>query len=161
MKQTPARNAYPPASIVKGWWDSAPIQFTDDDPHPSLYVAKEAIKWLRNSPGYQGNSDQPNLVDLYEVYTDEDNGIGCRTKVIGYFSSQALATREGEGRGEWGQDAKVVKVPAVSVDGKTYILANEGSPVDVDLKQARHDEELRRTTLASLSDEQKRVLGLT
>lgn len=90
------------------------------------------------------------------VSTDERGG----DIVYGWYSTKEYALTESRGKGWYGSHGHAVQHKAVVIDGTTYLLGNAGHPIDVDGEQAIQDAELRKTTLASLTDEQLRVLGL-
>lgn len=78
--------------------------------------------------------------------------------IIGYASTARKAQEMAKGKGYFG-DGTYIKVPGVKIDGFFYVLTS-GCPTDLDNIQADRDAELRDSTLASLTVEQKRVLGL-
>lgn len=101
------------------------------------------------------------LKPLYKVFVMPDPTDFVVGGIIGYFSEESVAKKEAKGKGSWGENASIDVLYSVELNGNTYILANGGKPVDVDLKKARNDAKLKEDTLASLTDEQKRVLGLS
>jgi hypothetical protein len=85
-----------------------------------------------------------------------ERGVG---PVIGYCSSKYDADVQSKHTGFYGGKGWVSEVPAIKINHDVYILAHD-KPVDLDGKRKQADEDLKALTLASLSDEQKRVLGL-
>lgn len=85
-----------------------------------------------------------------------DRSIG---PVIGYYSDSVKATDAAKGKGYYGGNGHVSEGPAIRIDGKVYRLLSD-APIDVDGVQASKDDELRKSTLAALSPEQIRVLGI-
>jgi len=97
------------------------------------------------------------FTDVYSVNIDDLDG-----RVFGalaYFSTKESATEYAKGRGDWGDNAPVSACPSISIDGIVYVL-KQYEPIDLDLQQANYDKELRERTLASLTSEQRRVLGI-
>lgn len=78
---------------------------------------------------------------------------------IGYASTARKAQEMAKGKGYFG-DGTYIKVPGVKIDGFFYVLTS-GCPTDLDNIQADRDAELKASTVASLTDEQKRVLGIS
>jgi hypothetical protein len=85
-----------------------------------------------------------------------ERGIG---PVIAYCSTQAQAEGAAKGIGWYGGNGYVEDAPALRIDGAVYLL-RERDPIDMDAKQAQRDADLRAKTLAALTEEQKRVLGI-
>jgi len=79
--------------------------------------------------------------------------------VIGYCSTEQRARELARKRGWYGSDGYVMTVNAVCIEGKTYVLAQPG-PIEVDRRCAELDAKLREETVASLTQEQLRVLGV-
>lgn len=101
---------------------------------------------------------EPKFIDLWQVHGDGgERGIG---PIIGYFRLNHEAAEFAIRKGWYGSNGYVAGAKAVEIDGKVYILANSGRPVDVDLLQYKADEKLKADTLAGLTAEQIRVLGL-
>lgn len=97
------------------------------------------------------------LTTVYAVTKEDSEG-----RIIGYhafYSTEAMAITNTKGHGAWGSDSEVKALPAIILNGNTYIL-QFAEPDDVDLNKAKADEQLRQETLSSLSSEQRRVLGL-
>lgn len=93
---------------------------------------------------------------IYEVHGDGgDRGVG---PVIGYASSSIKAMEMAKGKGFFGSEGSINEVPAILVDTGMYVLKKD-HPIDLDNMQATKDAELKAKTLASLSAEQRRVLG--
>lgn len=116
---------------------------------------------LKHDPPAPSNFKMAEIKPLYKVFVMPDTTAFEAGGIIGYFSEESVAKKEAKGKGSWGGNASIDMVCSVEVNGNTYILANGGKPIDVDLKKARSDAKLKEETLASLTDEQKRVLGLS
>lgn len=96
--------------------------------------------------------------NVFEVYGDGgERGFG---PVIGYASTEVIANAMAKGKGFYGSDGIYTEVPAISVNGVVYALRKE-YPLDLNNEKATKDAELKAKTLASLTSEQKRVLGLS
>ena len=97
---------------------------------------------------------------IFKVYASRgdggERGVG---PIIAFHSSKDLAESHAKGRGFYGGNGGITVHHAIKVDSLTYVLLND-QPVDIDGIQARIDSELRSKTLASLTADQKRVLGL-
>lgn len=99
-------------------------------------------------------------VEIFQVWAAHgDNGGSGTAPVIGYFDSYGKADAAAKGRGWYGGNGNVSDHTAIKVNDKCYLLARNAE-IDLNLDQKKRDEELRQATLASLTDEQKRVLGL-
>lgn len=97
------------------------------------------------------------IIKVYEVHGDGgERGYG---PVIGYASTESIAKEMAKGEGFFGSDGIYTEVPAIKVNGVFYALKKE-FPIDLDNAQTTKDAELKAKTLASLTAEQKRVLGL-
>jgi hypothetical protein len=84
---------------------------------------------------------------------------GSTAPIVGYCRTEAQAKDLAKGKGFYGSQGHVSQHDALEVNGEIWVLA-ASNPVDLDNAQARRDDDLRKRTLASLSDEQRRVLGL-
>lgn len=95
---------------------------------------------------------------IYKAHGDAgtDRGIG---PVIGYFTSESQASLFARGKGWYGSDGGTSAAYAIQIDGKWYVLESR-NPIDLDRNQAEADAILRAETLASLTADQKRVLGI-
>lgn len=99
-----------------------------------------------------------NFLDLWQVHGDGgERSIG---PIIGYFRKHHEAVDFARGKAWYGGNGAVQSAKAVEIDGKVYILDSGGAPVDVDMCQYKADEKLKEDTLASLSEDQLRVLGV-
>lgn len=96
--------------------------------------------------------------DVFSVYSTKDE-YGRRGVKVGDFRSFAVAEAYAHGRGWYGGKGDVAKSKAVSILGKVYLL-QDPSPIDLDGEQKARDDLLRQETIASLSDDQLRVLGI-
>lgn len=97
-------------------------------------------------------------IDVWQVHGDGGNEreVG---PVIAYCSTMAQAEQAAKGCGWYGGDGAVQNRAALRIEGQVWLLA-ERDPIDLDSVQAKRDAELREKTLASLSHEQRRVLGI-
>lgn len=101
--------------------------------------------------------NKPEIIKIFEVHGDGgERGYG---PVIGYASTESKAREMAKSEGFFGSDGIYTEVPAIVVNGVVYALRRE-YPIDIDNAQATKDAELKAKTLASLTPEQKRVLGL-
>jgi len=102
-----------------------------------------------------------NHIKVYEAV--KNLGELCTDNSLGYFSTDELARAAAQGKAEWGGNGIVRIYDAIEIVNRghrsVYILKH-ADPADVDNQKAAADEELRRKTIASLTDEQLRVLGL-
>lgn len=88
--------------------------------------------------------------------------------IIGYCETELDADLHSQGKGSWGGKGAVSKVKMLvlqnGVDSKMYALAQpfpvKFHTLEVHLVQKRDDALLRAETLARLTAEQRRVLGL-
>lgn len=100
-------------------------------------------------------------MDVIEVWAAHGDGGDERSTgpVIGYCRTEAQAREFAKGKGWYGGNGVVLKKPAIFVEGE-YWLLEERNPIDLDNEQARRDKQLRDETIAGLSKEQRRVLGI-
>ena len=97
------------------------------------------------------------IITVYAYHGDGgERGVG---PVIGYCSSKYEADVASQNTGFYGGKGWVSEARAIKINHDVYILAH-ANPVDLDGVKAKADAELKEKTLASLSSEQKRVLGL-
>ena len=98
--------------------------------------------------------------EIFKVWTvfasTETNPHFARVRT---YSNEALARQGVAGHGPWGSDGVVQQEAAVQVDGRVYVLVS-AVPVDLDGLQAKADEDLKQRTLAALTPDQRRVLGV-
>lgn len=85
-----------------------------------------------------------------------ERGVG---PILGYCSTKYEADQQSAHTGFYGGKGWVSEVPAIKINHDVYILAHD-KPVDLDGVKAKCDADLKAKTLASLTDDQKRVLGL-
>jgi hypothetical protein len=127
-----------------------------------LSKIEDSSNILRYKSSTHSGPEMTVIKPLYKVFVNSnDGGFYVGYHIIGYFSNEQVAKGEAKGKGPYGDDATIEVVNSVEVNGETYLLAENGKPVDVDLEKARSDAKLKEETLASLTDEQKRVLGLS
>lgn len=91
------------------------------------------------------------------AFGEDDNG--RRAGRIGVYTSVIAAEHAAKGKGSWGGKGQVVEVLAVEIDGQWYELASD-KPLDIDDAKKNADAKLKEDTLAMLSADQKRVLGI-
>jgi hypothetical protein len=101
--------------------------------------------------------NKPEIIKIFEVHGDGGEwGYG---PVIGYATTPYNAKMMAKGKGFFGSEGMYMEVPALTINGVTYVLKKE-YPIELNDVQATKDADLRAKTLASLTPEQKRVLGL-
>lgn len=98
------------------------------------------------------------IVNVFAVYTTVDEYGRCG-KRIGFFTDQGKAREAAKGQGWYGSEGNIVPCYAIEVDGQFYAL-EDPQPIVLDRNTVADDEKLRQSTLASLTPDQKRVLGL-
>ena len=96
-------------------------------------------------------------IDVWKAHGDGgERGIG---PVIAYCSTKAQAENAAKGRGWYGGNGHVTRCAALRIDGMVWLL-DQPEPIDLDSLEAKRDAELKAQTLASLTAEQRRVLGI-
>ena len=85
-----------------------------------------------------------------------ERGIG---PILGYCSSKYDAEQKAQHSGWYGGQGWVAEHSAIKINHDVYVLATP-HPIDLDGVQKQADAELKAKTLASLTSDQKRVLGL-
>ncbi len=99
------------------------------------------------------------IKQVFAVHGDGgERGIG---PIIGYCETSSEADIHRKGQGWWG-DGEVTRAYVIEVDGMLYALARQ-HPIKYmsDIKkQEQEDRELRKKTLESLTQDQRRVLGV-
>lgn len=101
---------------------------------------------------------EPDFKIVWVTYTND----GCGRSVgepLGYYSSMAAAEESVRGKGWYGGNGNVDTKYVIGLNGKWYILESI-QPIDIDRIIAEQKADLRRRTIANLSDEQLDVLGL-
>lgn len=88
-----------------------------------------------------------------------DGGERGTGPVLAYYSTQYQAENAAKGRGWYGSNGRVSKHHALRFGSEVWLLQRP-DPIDLDAVLAKRDAELREETLASLTDEQIRVLGI-
>ena len=97
------------------------------------------------------------LITIWQAHGDGgERGTG---PVIAFCTTEAQARHAAKGAGWYGGNGAVQEARALRIDGAVWLLARD-KPIDLDSAQAKRDADLREKTLASLDDEQRRVLGL-
>lgn len=86
-----------------------------------------------------------------------DGGDRCVGPVIAYCRSRELAARAAKGKGWYGGNGEVTSRQALRIDGEVWLL-HYHEPIKLDVDR---DADLRERTIAAMSAEQRRVLGLT
>lgn len=100
---------------------------------------------------------KPEIITIYVHHGDGgDRGTG---PIQGYCSTRHAAEQSAKGQGWYGGDGWVGEACAIKFLESWYVLADK-HPIDLDGVNAKIDAELKATTLASLTEDQKRVLGL-
>lgn len=90
---------------------------------------------------------------VYCKETEQDYG-----QITDVFSDEGLATEFAKGKGHWGRDARVDKVRAfIDKNGKMAHVID----VSLVLNDGKAKEDLKAKALAKLSEEEKKVLGLS
>lgn len=105
------------------------------------------------------------MSNLFKIWTvhqnNDDRYIGPATA---WCSTEAIAKEVAYKSGWWGGDAPIKEATAVTIRGKTYVLATEHAVIldakhNAKLKQKMEDD-ARELALSKLSTEEKRLLGL-
>lgn len=81
------------------------------------------------------------------------------SSVLAYYDSYGKAQERAVGKGWFGATARITKHEALRVGNNVWLLAKD-TPIDVTQDESISDDDLREQTLATLSANQKRVLGL-
>lgn len=101
------------------------------------------------------------MTELLKIWKAHgDGGERSMGPVLAYCSTADKANEIAKGKGWYGGDGCVNEAFALRVDGNVWLLERK-DPIDLDSTQKTKDAELRRTTLAELSADQRRVLGLS
>lgn len=103
------------------------------------------------------DSSKPSFLTVWVAHGD--GGEHGKGPVIGYSSTKERAALIAKGRGWYGRDGDLEPVPAIRIGDKVWLLL-QASPIDLDSEDQKRDAELRASTIAGLSAEQRRVLGL-
>lgn len=99
-------------------------------------------------------------IELITVYAYHgDGGERGTGPVIGWCSTEDKAQIAGRHTGYYDSQGGVSTANAIKIGNDFYLLARK-KPIDVDGINGKHDDILRDKTMASLTSEQKRVLGL-
>jgi hypothetical protein len=110
----------------------------------------------------------PHIIKVYVVFTTIDDW-GRHGERLGIFSTPEDAIQCAKGQGWYGGNGDIVEKWAIEdcsmgKSGTYYLLSGSKDhppiPIDLDLKKKTADEELRAKTLAALTPDQKRVLGI-
>jgi hypothetical protein len=109
---------------------------------PSIDDPTPIVIWA-----YHGNPGQPRP------------GLPKDGPVLGYCSTIEKANEQARGKGWKKGPGKVTRQHGIRVGKLVYLLANH-IPVDLDQQEQERDLKLRKDTLAHLSLEQRRVLGI-
>lgn len=104
-----------------------------------------------------GDDPKPRFITVYGTMSEDHDG--TYQGAMAYFSSYTAAEGYGVGKGLWGGNAGVKSFSAIQLgDGSVYIIT--GGAIDLDRQKSNYEEELRKRTLAKLTPEEQRVLGL-
>ena len=98
------------------------------------------------------------IVKAFRVF-ETTNEYSAKGSCVGIFSTKSQAEQSAEGRGWYGGKGLIITVSLIRIDGKLLELASEYE-VDLDGHKASADAKLKADTLANLTPDQKRVLGL-
>lgn len=116
----------------------------------------------------------PSSAQLIKIWAAHGDGEGRgKGPILDFCDSESTACERSKGEGWWGGPGDVEEVPALLVDGEVWVL-RQATPAQVlNYSQVRElkagargttpeaeDEKLRNETLASLTQDQRRVLGL-
>lgn len=108
-----------------------------------------------------GSNKETMSAEIFKIYathaSKDEYNIG---PIIGFFSNRTTAELFGQGKGWFGGNGSVTAEWAVKIDGKYYHLVSCQS-IDLDRKASEADAMLKQQILASLTPDQKRVLGLS
>jgi len=97
------------------------------------------------------------IIEVWQAHGDGgERGVG---PVIAYCSTREKAEQAAKGKAWYGGDGFVQGRAALRIDGDVWVLA-ERNPIDLDSVQREQDKRLRDETIAGLSAEQRRVLGI-
>jgi hypothetical protein len=98
--------------------------------------------------------------EIITVYAHHgDGGERGTGPILGYCSTRPAAEVAAYGQGWYGGNGWVSDCPALKIGDAVFVLAHK-NPIDLDGKRSLADAELKAKTLADLTDDQKRVLGL-
>lgn len=108
------------------------------------------------------------IIDLYRV-NETTNEYGNLGKVVGYFSTMALAQKGANGQGWWGSEGRITKIAGLCLPSGDVYALEQAEPVSLDgalsaeERQKIEDERRKAELLArlNLSDEDKRLLGVS
>jgi hypothetical protein len=96
-------------------------------------------------------------VEPIEIWAARSDEAGL--PIIGYCRTESQARELAMRIALYGGHDAVSKAYALELNGQIWLLAKP-IPIDLDNGQAKRDEQLRRSTIDSLSEEQIRVLGI-
>lgn len=99
---------------------------------------------------------QAKIIKVYAYHGDGgEMGYG---PLLGYTTEKADAVSATRGKGWYGSDAHISELNAIQVGDEVYLLSSV-TPIRLD-GDKKLDEELRAKTIAGLTPQQKRALGL-
>lgn len=140
-----------------------PTTFNTDLNMEEFFIGSKKILSHHTKTGEITYHDLPVIhTTVHAVYESTDDR-GSRGACIGYFSDPTNAMSASAGKGYFGGNGEIKELPAIVIVNRghrsVYVLASS-KPIDLDHEQANADAELRKKTIAGLTDEQIRVLGL-
>ena len=101
-------------------------------------------------------------VQFFNVFGAYGGGDDRRSpdELLGWFSDKSTADIAADRKGWYGGPGLVKSHPAVRIDGKVYVLANAGQPIDLDGTAAKAKQQLRDEALSKLTDAEIAALGI-
>lgn len=102
------------------------------------------------------------MTEFFNVFGAYGGGDDRRSpdELLGWFSEKSTALIASDRKGWYGGPGLVKSHPAVRIEGKVYVLANSGHPIDLDGTSAKALEDMRQQALSKLSAAEKAALGL-
>lgn len=101
-------------------------------------------------------NNKPIIKTIWGAYETIDDR-GSLGRCLGYFSAEIAAIAAIKKKGWYGGDGVTQELSAITVDGKTYLLA-ERNPIKVDSSKEEVDA-LRKSALAKLLPKERKALG--
>jgi hypothetical protein len=99
-------------------------------------------------------------VKIWQAHKGNGCNDGLKGEVISWHSTEQAARKAAEGRGDWGSNGGATEAYAIFFAGNVYLLARE-EPIDLNEKKAKADAALRQATISALTQDQRRVLGIS
>lgn len=105
-------------------------------------------------------ADHPPTIEQITVWKAHgDGGERGTGPVLGYYSTESAAVAAAKGRAWYGSNGHVENASALKIGDQIWLLASP-KPIDLDGVNKKRDAELKEQTLALLTPEQRRVLGV-